>query len=108
VNSHWIKDMIGFFAGGWTSSWPKPRRPAAGSTRCSNRPARCATHGDSWQTYFVTNGTSTANKIICQALVQPGDIVRIVAQVRDQQSDGGQRAGLHIVVQRAAGRGACR
>jgi arginine decarboxylase len=28
-------------------------------------------------TYFVTNGTSTANKIVMQALVQPGDVVMI-------------------------------
>jgi len=28
-------------------------------------------------TYFVTNGTSTANKIVVQALVRPGDIVLI-------------------------------
>lgn len=29
------------------------------------------------QTYFSTNGTSTANKIVVQALVRPGDIVLI-------------------------------
>ena len=29
------------------------------------------------QTYFVTNGTSTANKIVEQALIAPGDIVLI-------------------------------
>ena len=27
------------------------------------------------ETFFVTNGTSTANKIVSQALIQPGDIV---------------------------------
>ncbi|MBY8857132.1 aminotransferase class I/II-fold pyridoxal phosphate-dependent enzyme [Nocardia sp. CA2R105] len=32
----------------------------------------CADH-----TYFVTNGTSTANKIVVQALTRPGDIVLI-------------------------------
>jgi arginine decarboxylase len=32
----------------------------------------CANH-----TYFVTNGTSTANKIVVQALTRPGDIVLI-------------------------------
>ncbi len=31
----------------------------------------------SQHTYFVTNGTSTANKIVLQALVQPGDLVLI-------------------------------
>ncbi len=29
------------------------------------------------QTYFVTNGTSTANKIVVQSLIRPGDIVLI-------------------------------
>ncbi|CCH77713.1 conserved hypothetical protein [Nostocoides japonicum T1-X7] len=35
---------------------------------------------DTWasdHTYFVTNGTSTANKIVVQALTRPGDIVLI-------------------------------
>ncbi len=31
----------------------------------------------SQRTFFVTNGTSTANKIVMQALVQPGDLVLI-------------------------------
>jgi arginine decarboxylase len=31
----------------------------------------------SQHTYFVTNGTSTANKIVLQALVKPGDVVLI-------------------------------
>src|SRR5664280_2545842 len=49
-----------------------------------------------------------------QPLLQPGisgpegAVVRVVTQVRDQQPDSGQRAGLHVVVQRAAGRSACR
>ncbi|TAF74456.1 MAG: aminotransferase class I/II-fold pyridoxal phosphate-dependent enzyme [Bacteroidetes bacterium] len=29
------------------------------------------------QTFFVTNGTSTANKIVQQALIQPGDVVLV-------------------------------
>jgi arginine decarboxylase len=31
----------------------------------------------SQRTYFVTNGTSTANKIVLQALVEPGDLVLV-------------------------------
>ena len=31
----------------------------------------------SLRTFFVTNGTSTANKIVLQALVAPGDLVLI-------------------------------
>jgi arginine/lysine/ornithine decarboxylase len=45
-------------------------------------------------TYFVTNGTSTANKIVCQALMAPGDIVLID---RDCHKVG---AGGRRVVQR--------
>jgi arginine decarboxylase len=29
------------------------------------------------QTFFATNGTSTCNKIVVQALVRPGDIVLV-------------------------------
>ena len=38
---------------------------------------KAATTWNADQTYFVTNGTSTANKIVVQALTQPGDIVLI-------------------------------
>lgn len=31
----------------------------------------------SQRTFFVTNGTSTANKIVCQALLTPGDVVLV-------------------------------
>lgn len=39
--------------------------------------AKAAKTWDSNETYFVTNGTSTANKIVVQSLVRPGDIVLI-------------------------------
>jgi len=39
--------------------------------------AKAATTWCSDRTYFVTNGTSTANKIVVQSLVRPGDIVLI-------------------------------
>ncbi len=62
-----------------TSSWPKRRPPPAGSTRCSSRTARCKAarnrprvRSARDQTFFVTNGTSTANKIVLQALLSPG------------------------------------
>jgi arginine decarboxylase len=38
---------------------------------------KAATTFGARQTYFVTNGTSTANKIVLQALTKPGDIVMI-------------------------------
>ena len=48
VNSHWIRDMIDFY--GRTSSWPRPRRPAAGWTRCWSRPGRCGRRRN-WRPY---------------------------------------------------------
>ena len=41
INSHWIRDMVRLSTA-WISSWPRRRRPAAGSTRCWSPPARCA------------------------------------------------------------------
>lgn len=38
---------------------------------------KAATTWNADHTYFVTNGTSTANKIVVQALTRPGDIVLI-------------------------------
>ena len=65
-----------------TSSWRRHRRRQtfvhAGSLRQHQSAMDKAAH--TWRsnhTYFVTNGTSTANKIVVQALVRPGDIVLI-------------------------------
>ena len=62
-----------------TSSWPRPRRPPAASTRSWSRvgPIKEAQElasraFGSKQTFFATNGTSTCNKIVVQALVRPG------------------------------------
>ena len=79
VNSHWIRDMVGFTV--WRSSLPRLSNHQ--STRCSSRPGRSARPQQlaaeafgSRQTFFVTNGTSTANKIVAQALLA-GDIVLV-------------------------------
>ena len=67
-----------------TSSWPRPRPPRAAWTRYWTHTAtsrkRWTRPRDTWNadhTYFVTNGTSTANKIVVQSLTRPGDIVLI-------------------------------
>lgn len=44
-------------------------------------------------TYFVTNGTSTANKITLQALVQPGDVVLIDRECHKSHHYGLVNAG---------------
>ncbi|MDJ0686128.1 MAG: aminotransferase class I/II-fold pyridoxal phosphate-dependent enzyme [Alphaproteobacteria bacterium] len=78
--SHWIKDMGHFYgtnlflaessstAGGLDSLL----EPTGTIKEAQEKAARCfgAEHN-----YFVTNGTSTANKIVVQALCKPGDVV---------------------------------
>ena len=48
------------------------------------------------QTYFVTNGTSTANKIVVQALVQPGDIVLVDRNCHQSHHYGLMLAGAMV------------
>ena len=87
----------------WKSSWPRRRPPAAASTRCWSPPGRCARPSSSRparsgpaETYFVTNGTSTANKIVVQALVQPGDIVLVDRNCHQSHHYGLMLAGAMV------------
>ena len=80
--SHWIQDMGHFYgsnlfmaetsatSGGLDSLL----EPTGNIKKAHEKAARCfgADH-----TYFVTNGTSTANKIVVQGVCKPGDIVLI-------------------------------
>ena len=82
TRSHWIQDM-GLFYGpniflaetsatsGGLDSLLQPLGPLKDAQASAAR-AFGAQH-----TFFVTNGTSTANKIVMQALVQPGDLVLV-------------------------------
>jgi arginine decarboxylase len=49
------------------------------------------------QTYFVTNGTSTANKVVVQALVQPGDIVLVDRNCHQSHHYGLMLAGAMVI-----------
>jgi arginine decarboxylase len=49
------------------------------------------------QTFFATNGTSTANKIVVQALIKPGDIVLIDRDCHKSHHYGMVLAGAHVV-----------
>ena len=67
-----------------TCFWRSRRRRPAGSTACWSRPAtsrrprrRPRAASARRHVYFGTNGTSTSNKIVVQALLAPGDIVLI-------------------------------
>lgn len=81
-SGHWAKDLMEFYGpnifmaetsatSGGLDSLLQPRGPIK---RAQDAAARAfgARHS-----FFVTNGTSTANKIVLQALVQPGDIVLV-------------------------------
>jgi len=78
--SHWIGDMGKFYGenvflaetsatGGGLDSLLQPHGPL------KQAQVQAARAFGARQTFFVTNGTSTANKIVVQALVKPGDIV---------------------------------
>jgi arginine decarboxylase len=81
VESHWIHDMIDFYGMeiflaetsatcGGLDSLLEPTGPLREAQQLA-----AETFG-SRRTYFVTNGTSTANKVVVQALVQPAPACR--------------------------------
>ncbi len=101
VNSHWIRDMIDFYGlniflaetsatCGGLDSLLEPTGPLREAQQLA-----AETFG-SRQTYFVTNGTSTANKIVVQALVQPGDIVLVDRNCHQSHHYGLMLAGAMV------------
>ncbi|MDJ0950691.1 MAG: aminotransferase class I/II-fold pyridoxal phosphate-dependent enzyme [Alphaproteobacteria bacterium] len=78
--SHWIKDMGHFYG---TNLFLAETSTTAGGLDSLLEPkgnikeahALTARAFGSEHSFFVTNGTSTANKIVVQALCKPGDIV---------------------------------
>ena len=101
INSHWIGDMLQFYGlelflaetsatcGGLDSLLEPigPLREAQASAACTFG----ARH-----TYFVTNGTSTANKIVEQALIAPGDIVLVDRNCHQSHHYGLMMAGALV------------
>ncbi len=82
TKSHWIKDMLQFYGmniflaetsatSGGLDSLLQPHGPIKKAQELAARAFGAK------RTYFVTNGTSTANKIVVQALIKPGDIVLV-------------------------------
>ena len=101
VNSHWIRDMVDFYGMeiflaetsatcGGLDSLLEPTGPLREAQQLA-----AETFG-SRQTYFVTNGTSTANKIVVQALVQPGDIVLVDRNCHQSHHYGLMLAGAMV------------
>ena len=102
VKSHWIKDMLDFYGldifmaetsatCGGLDSLLEP----TGALREAQQLA--AEAFGSRQTYFVTNGTSTANKIVTQSLVAPGDIVLLDRNCHQSHHYGMMLGGANVV-----------
>ena len=101
INSHWIRDMVDFYGldiflaetsatCGGLDSLLDPTGPLREAQQLA-----AETFG-SKKTYFVTNGTSTANKIVVQALVQPGDIVLVDRNCHQSHHYGLMLAGAMV------------
>ena len=101
VNSHWIRDMASFYGldmflaetsatCGGLDSLLEPMGPLREAQELAS-----ATFG-SQHPYFVTNGTSTANKIVVQALVRPGDIVLVDRNCHQSHHYGLVQAGAYV------------
>lgn len=81
-SGHWARDLLEFYGpnifmaetsatSGGLDSLLQPRGPIKKAQDLAARAFGAR------QTFFVTNGTSTANKIVAQALIRPGDIVLV-------------------------------
>jgi len=101
VSSHWISDMIGFYGldiflaetsatGGGLDSLLEPTGPLRQAQQLA-----AETFG-ARRTYFVTNGTSTANKIVAQAVIAPGDIVLVDRNCHQSHHYGLMLAGAQV------------
>ncbi|MEM7193310.1 MAG: aminotransferase class I/II-fold pyridoxal phosphate-dependent enzyme [Pseudomonadota bacterium] len=101
VNSHWIRDMAEFYGtniflaessatSGGLDSLLQPHGPIKRAQELAARAFGAR------QTFFVTNGTSTANKIVVQALVRPRDVVLIDRDCHKSHHYGMVLAGAHV------------
>ncbi|MCC5822277.1 MAG: aminotransferase class I/II-fold pyridoxal phosphate-dependent enzyme [Planctomycetes bacterium] len=82
TSGHWARDLHDFYGpniflaetsatNGGLDSLLQPRGPIKKAQEAAARAFGAR------QTFFATNGTSTANKIVLQALIQPSDIVLV-------------------------------
>ena len=102
VRSHWIQDMGEFYGqkifqaetSATTGGLDSLLQPG-GSLRDAQEKASRAF--GSRRTYFVTNGTSTANKIVMQAINRPGDIVLMAHDCRKSHPYAVILSGSHPV-----------
>ena len=102
ARSHWIQDMGEFYGAniflaetsatsGGLDSLLEPAGPIKKAQELAAR-AFGAKH-----TFFSTNGTSTCNKIVVQALVRPSDIVLVDRDCHKSHHYGLVLAGAHVI-----------
>ena len=102
IRSNWIRDMGDFYGmnifmaetsatSGGLDSLLEPHGPIKRAQAAAAR-AFGAKH-----TFFATNGTSTCNKIVVQAIVQPGDIVLVDRDCHKSHHYGMVLAGANVI-----------
>ncbi len=102
TRSHWAGHMIDFYGiniflaetsatSGGLDSLLQPYGPIKKAQEYAARAF------GSKQSFFVTNGTSTANKIVVQALVKPQDIVLVDRDCHKSHHYGMVLSGAHVV-----------
>ena len=102
LQSHWIQDMIQFYGlgvflaetsatSGGLDSLLEPTGPIKVAQELAARAFGAK------RTFWVTNGTSTANKIVVQALIQPGDIVLLDRNCHKSHHYGMVLSGANVV-----------
>ncbi|HED13974.1 MAG TPA: aminotransferase class I/II-fold pyridoxal phosphate-dependent enzyme, partial [Gammaproteobacteria bacterium] len=102
TKSNWIRDMIDFYGmniflaetsatSGGLDSLLEPHGPIKKAHELASR-----AYG-SRRTFFATNGTSTCNKIVVQALVRPGDIVLVDRDCHKSHHYGMVLSGAQVV-----------
>jgi len=100
--SHWIQDMGVFYGpniflaetsatSGGLDSLLEPHGPIKEAQELAARAFGAK------QTFFSTNGTSTCNKIVVQALIRPGDIVLVDRDCHKSHHYGMVLAGAQVV-----------
>ena len=102
TKSHWIKDMAEFYGmntflaetsatSGGLDSLLDPTGPIKEALELAARAFGAR------QTFFATNGTSTCNKIVVQALTKPGDIVLVDRDCHKSHHYGMVLAGCEVI-----------
>ena len=102
ARSHWIGDMLDFYGinvflaeTSATSGGLDSLLAPTGSLKRAQEYAARAFGAE--RTYFATNGTSTCNKIVVQAIVRPGDIVLVDRDCHKSHHYGMVLAGAQVV-----------